>query len=116
MPSLHAQAAALRGSQLPAVLPPPELVQLPALSQELRVYGWRNPINDRDYDRDTWEVYYVTPEQSVTVVQVSRLSGDRFRLWGRGQSSRQGFDVDGVENAFAAALAMVSQADSARVD
>lgn len=56
----------------------------------------------------------MTPAQSVTVVQVSRLSGDQFRLWSRCQSARQGFDVDGVENAFAAALAMVTQAYLAR--
>lgn len=107
MPSRHAQAAALRRSKLPGVLPPAELAELPELPQEPTEYKWRNPINERDYDRDTWELFYTTPEQSITVVQVSRVDGDLFRLWGRGQTGRHGFDIVGAKDAFAVAVSMI---------
>ena len=107
MASTDSRRAALRRSKLPGVLPPAELAELPALPQSLRAYGWRNPINAVDYDRDQWEIYYVEPSGSVTVAHLRRVSGDQFRLWRGGRVEAQGFDVAGAADAFAVAVAML---------
>ena len=107
MASSDSRRAALRRSKLPGVLPPPELTELPALPQTPRAYGWRNPINSVDYNRDAWEIYYVEPGGSVTVVFLRRVSGDQFRLWRGGQVEAQGFDVAGAADAFGVAVSML---------